>query len=280
MARRLHRPRRSVLLWVGCLPAARSFSAGGMIRIRPTVAQRQAQSSLSSSLLFRNHLEDVSSLRNDYFALRHGQSMANVAKIIASHPEMACTNYGLSEVGAAQAALAGQTVVEHYQQSQSQAPQPYSGILLLTSDLLRAKETAETVAHAIMIQEAASSIPYRVLVETRLRERGFGEWDGGSDVHYHDVWKDDATNPWHETKGVESVMSVMDRATKCITEWDATVENHMILCVAHGDVLQILQTAFFQLDGSQHRTLEHLDTATLRRLELGSSKEGIESNPS
>jgi broad specificity phosphatase PhoE len=169
----------------------------------PPTFQRQ-QSSLSS--LFQNHLEDVSSLRNDYFALRHGESMANIAKIIGSHPEIACTNYGLSEVGTEQAALAGQAVVEHC--SSQAPPQQYSGILLATSDLLLAKETAKTVAHAV--QEASICL-YQdgVIVKTRLRKRDFGEWDGGSDVHYHDVWKGDAMNPWHETKGVESVLLVM-----------------------------------------------------------------------
>ena len=209
-------------------------------------------------------MENMNSLRNDYFALRHGQSMANVAKIIASNPEIACTTYGLSEVGQEQATKAGRTVVEQLQDA------PYSQILVLTSDLLRAKQTAETVASAV--QEA--NIPLyteNVVVETRLRERGFGDWDGGSDQHYHDVWKDDVIDPLHEIKGVESVMSVMDRSTRCITEWDAKLEGAMIICVAHGDVLQILQTAFQKLDGSKHRTMEHLETATLRSLSLAES---------
>jgi probable phosphoglycerate mutase len=232
--------------------------------------QRSSSSSLAASAAFRNQLEESSSLNNDYFALRHGQSLANVAQIIASNPELACHNYGLSEVGKEQAKMAGATVVELYN-TQSQHPQKnynYEGILLLSSDLLRAKETAEIVAEALQ----AASIPLyydNVVIETRLRERGFGAWDGGSDKHYPDVWKDDAMDPTHEIQGVESVLSVMDRATQCIREWDTLVPNQMmVICVAHGDVLQILQTAFTKLDGSKHRTLEHLETATLRRLEL------------
>jgi broad specificity phosphatase PhoE len=187
--------------------------------------------------------------------------MANVAKIIASNPEIACTNYGLSPVGKYQAVEAGQDVVQRYQE------QTYQGVLILTSDLLRAKETAETIAEAVQ----KASIPlynHGVVIETRLRERGFGEWDGGSDEHYDDVWKDDAVDPTHTIKGVESVLSVMDRSSTCVLEWDKIVQNHFVICVAHGDVLQMLQTSFSKMDGSKHRTLDHLETATLRPLLL------------
>ena len=210
-----------------------------------------------------NHLEQLSTLRNEYFALRHGQSKANVAKIIASNPSIACTGYGLSDVGKSQARVAGESVVRCYQTSSRR----YKGIAILSSDLVRARETAEYVAEAA--REA--SIPLYndgVVIETRLRERGFGEYDLRDDCHYHDVWKDDAIDPTHENKGVESVMSVTDRSTACIVEWDEALQDYFVVCVAHGDVLQILQTAFHKMDGSKHRSLDHLETATLRPLVL------------
>ena len=40
----------------------------------------------------------------------------------------------------------------------------------------------------------------------------------------------------------------------------------MVVLVAHGDVLQIAQTAFADVDPRTHRSLEHLETATLRKL--------------
>jgi broad specificity phosphatase PhoE len=202
--------------------------------------------------------------------------MANVANIIASNPEIACTNYGLSPVGKEQAFRAGQDVVQRYQEQQTQTS--YQGVLILASDLLRAKETAETIAEAVQ----KASIPIYnnnnnnnggVVIETRLRERGFGEWDGGSDEHYNDVWKDDAVDPTHTMKGVESVLSVMDRSTLCVLEWDKIVQHHFVICVAHGDVLQMLQTSFSKMDGSKHRTLDHLETATLRPLLLRTPKQ-------
>jgi broad specificity phosphatase PhoE len=40
----------------------------------------------------------------------------------------------------------------------------------------------------------------------------------------------------------------------------------MVVLVSHGDVLQILQTAFEGLDPSKHRSIPHLPTAELRQL--------------
>jgi len=54
----------------------------------------------------------------------------------------------------------------------------------------------------------------------RERERGFGDWDGGNDIHYHDVWKEDAIDPYHTKNNVESVWSVIDRSTCCVIDWD------------------------------------------------------------
>jgi len=191
---------------------------------------------------------------------------------------------------------------------------PPKGILIVCSDFKRAHETAGCVAKAVAEHNEnlprdrrdADAIPLyswspgsasivgttktstksgeddRFLrVDAALRERWFGEWDGGSDVHYEDVWKDDAANPYHTVRGVESVWSVLDRATRLVRSVDDAVSRSClddddddddgclwIVCVAHGDVLQILQTAFGRnLDPSKHRSLDHLETATLRPFE-------------
>lgn len=221
---------------------------------------------------FANQLIDFSSLRNDYYCLRHGQSEANVAQIIASSREVACEAYGLSALGHEQARAAGQDVLKAYG-AQTDGEKSYAGICIISSDLLRAKQTAEAVATAIhldneIIDDSNPIVLHRnqVIIETRLRERGFGEWDLTSDSNYKEVWKEDAVDPTHEINGVESVASVMDRVSQCILEWEDKLQDHMVICVAHGDVLQILQTCFSKMDGSQHRSLEHLETATLRKM--------------
>jgi len=255
----------------------------------------------------------ANNLRNRFFALRHGQSLANVAGLIASNPDIACHKYGLSEEGKKQAQKAGDQLVRDFLDARGQQSDTNGrlrGIAIVASDLLRAKETAQIAADAIHSHNSQQGsdgdggdddddVPLysgAIVIDTRLRERGFGDWDGGSDAHYHDVWKDDAKDPSHTVRGVESVWSVTDRATRCVLEWDqrlaaeagdteqqqdsvgaesgngaAVPDPHLywVVCVAHGDVLQILQTAFCASMGpSQHRSMEHLETATLRPLEL------------
>lgn len=213
-----------------------------------------------------NHLVNVSSLKNDFCALRHGQSMANVQQIISSHPDVATMDHGLSPLGREQAEAAAKDVVDYYNINNRDGK--YSGIIILTSDYLRAKETAKCVGAAVL----KAGLPlYRrqfYTIDTALRERWFGDWDGGSDENYANVWKDDAVDPSHTNGGVEAVNAVMDRTTACVIKWNEKLNQHLIVLVAHGDVLQIAQTAFSKLDGSKHRTLEHLETATLRPLKL------------
>lgn len=248
----------------------------GFQATRPLLQRKTFSTSLSAV----NRLQQQSSLRNKYYALRHGQSKANVQGIIASNPDIACSQYGLSQLGIQQAQTAGMDVVRCFLNQKQ-----LDGLCLLSSDLLRARQTAQAVADAVQQHNknhpssSGSFIPLYyngdstttsdvVIFEKRLRERGFGEWDLQEDSNYQNVWKDDAIDPSHTHRGVESVDSVMNRVTECILDWDARLEHKMVVCVAHGDVLQILQTSFHKLNGSKHRTLEHLETATLRELEL------------
>jgi probable phosphoglycerate mutase len=243
-----------------------------------------SSSSEGSSQSFRNHLLPIEKLNNTYFALRHGQSMANVQGIIASNPSVACLEYGLSPVGQEQARKAGNDLVDRYLKEQNSNVR---GVVVVSSDLLRAKETAQHVADAIVTAGVPTNSTTTnnnnntnidlygdgVSFDTRLRERYFGDWDLKDDTHYENVWNDDGTDPYHTHGNVESVWSVTDRVTQFVRDWDSKLSDYWIVCVAHGDVLQILQTAFTRnMDPSQHRSLQHLETATLRPLELGSIK--------
>ena len=146
-------------------------------------------------------------------------------------------------------------------------------------------------------------------VDTRLRERWFGELDGGPDDPaaegsvggYPAIWAADEVDAAHEDLGVESVLSVVRRASALVAELeslegppllpgsaaeaqyraihqaaDAThastpaptgEQRWGVVLVAHGDVLQILQTAFERsVPPAQHRSLEHLENAQPRWL--------------
>lgn len=254
------------------MATTRRASSGSMIiAVIFFFARTTALSSTSNP----NQLLCVDSLGHSYCALRHGQSLANTAKIISSDPAISTVQHGLSEFGHQQVQESAIDFAKHVlpliQQHQ------YCGVALVSSDFKRAKETAQHFANACI----DVNIPLyqdKVILETRLRERNFGELNGGSDSKYQDVWDIDITNPHHTTFGVEPVYSVVERTTNLILELEEKL-NHATsgspwkcVLVAHGDVLQILQTGFRKMDGSLHRTLPHLETATVRDLELESDK--------
>jgi len=213
-------------------------------------------------------------LRHSYAALRHGQSLANVAKIISSDPAISTVEHGLSDFGHEQAKEAGKLFAQQFH-TDNDASKEYVGVAIFSSDFKRARETAQHMADACK----AASIPlYKnekgVILETNLRERNFGTLNGGRDDRYQDVWDVDITDPTHNEFGVESVYSVVERTTRLVLDIDEELTGSQgdgkwkCILAAHGDVLQILQTGFKKMDGSLHRTLPHLETATVRELKV------------
>ena len=197
-----------------------------------------------------NHLLEIDRLTNRYFAMRHGHSLANAQGIIVSHPENGCSGFGLSELGRGQV-----------RQSLQQEPRLGVETLIVCSDFKRARESAE-IAHSLLHCSSPVSL------EQRLRERHFGELELSADTGYEDVWREDMANPDSRRRGVESVNRVMDRVTSIITELEKRHTDATLLLVSHGDALQILQTAFARRAASDHRQLDHLHTAEIRRLDL------------
>jgi broad specificity phosphatase PhoE len=257
-----------------------------------------------------NKLYNKQLLYNDYYIVRHGQSKANVEKLIVSNPSIACINYGLSNVGINQVqTISVPTIIQYYL---SNAESYTGGIVLVSSDLLRAKETATIIYNGIvdynsninntikiplywaqkkdsiiitststaMTDESSNNQDTTIIYDERLRERNFGQYDLTNDDNYNKVWENDILDANHTIHNVESVNSVLLRVTSLVNDYDnntnflsstTTNENkkYMIICIAHGDVLQILQTACIKQSGQYHRTaVEHLQTATVRQLKL------------
>jgi probable phosphoglycerate mutase len=180
--------------------------------------------------------------------MRHGQSEANQQGIIVSDPGKGTAGYGLTATGKQQAHASAS--------SWHAAP---DDVHIYSSDFLRARQTAGLV-HAAL-QPACV-----VTLTTLLRERWFGQLDGQSDQAYASVWSRDAVDPQHTEWGVESVAAVADRATELLQELEQRHHGETILLVAHGDVLQIMQTLFAGVAPSQHRQLPHLQVAEIRCL--------------
>ena len=234
----------------------------------------------STPSLSVNNLIGISSLSNQYFALRHGQSKANIAKIISSDPAISTIEHGLTDVGKDQVAASAIKFCRDYSNERNgDVP-----VAIFSSDFTRARETASIFAQLLhenkiplLFNEDDEDV-FGVKLETRLRERYFGQFNGQSDSHYQDVWDVDCMDADHTEFDVESVNSVVKRTSDLIIDLetkfdmaareDATNDRLKVILVAHGDVLQILQTAFLRRNGSVHRSLEHLETAGVRELRL------------
>ncbi|MDQ0736420.1 histidine phosphatase family protein [Arthrobacter agilis] len=183
--------------------------------------------------------------RNCYVAMRHGESFANVRGIIASSIEADAEHTaGLTERGRRQVLAAAES----------------SGLgadaLLVCSDFVRARQSADILAGVL-----GSGAP---TIDPRLRERHFGGFDGTGVENYARVWAADLRG--EPTPGVESVERVRARVRDLLTEIEALHAGQVVVLVAHGDTLQILETIFAGIPPTEHRSLEPLLNAEIRRL--------------
>ncbi|MDF7823683.1 histidine phosphatase family protein [Pontiellaceae bacterium B12227] len=186
-------------------------------------------------------------LKNKYFAFRHGQSRANVEGIIISNPAIGTIEYGLTEEGREQVLA-----------SVASAKGFGADALIFSSDFRRTRETAEIVREQLGAAE--------VVLDERLRERFFGEWDGKSHTNYSEAWKTDMFDPDREYNGAESSRSVQERMWSVIQTLEKQYERQTIILVSHGDPLMLLQTAFKNLGPDKHRSLPYIETAGCRLL--------------
>ena len=188
------------------------------------------------------------SLRNSYFALRHGESIANVEGIIVSKPQSGCLpKYGLSEKGRLQVA----------ETARLWGPVLSTDLLIYSSDFSRARETAEIIGREINAE---------ILERIELRERFFGQLEGKSSQSYDVIWTQDAIDPTHSNFNVESVFQVQTRTTRLIAELEQKHSEKKILLVSHGDTLQILEAIFLDLNPAEHRSIPLLQNAEIRLL--------------
>jgi len=196
-----------------------------------------------------NHLLNLTTLKNQYFVMRHGQSLANVEGLIVSTPENGVPNYGLSDVG-------------HEQVTSSINSESLdSSIHIISSDFKRAHESSK-IAHKL-IQSNND-----IVLDIRLRERDFGDFELQTDENYQTPWGHDAIDSSHTIDNVESADSVMERVTSLIISLEEKTNKETYLLVAHGDTLQILQTAFLKQPATKQREMPHLNTAEIRELSL------------
>jgi len=191
-------------------------------------------------------------MNNKYFALRHGESKANIAKIVLSDLEDGKKEeYTLTQNGENQVSISVKKTKDEELLG--------SDTIIYSSSFSRAKRTAE-IAKDILGAETD------IIFDNRLRERWFGDWEKTDNSAYQKVWDDDEINPEHKIKNVESASEVQKRVMSLIEDLEKKYKDKNILLVSHGDALQIMQTGFMKISAAQHRDLKHLETAEIRKL--------------
>ncbi len=161
------------------------------------------------------------------YLVRHGQTDWNLQKRAQGH-----TDIPLDETGLAQAQRVGQAFLDLPVQR------------ILTSDLKRAYQTADAIARATKIQP---------LIDPKLRERGFGEWEGmsfaeigihfGFQADFKNVGRHEITPP-----GGESYVEVWQRVQSVVDEVMQSKIDTAI--VAHGGTCALLLAMFLGGDVS------------------------------
>ncbi|MDL4861632.1 histidine phosphatase family protein [Halomonas elongata] len=179
-------------------------------------------------------------LRNAYLLMRHGHSEANRQGRIISSPARGIDSFGLSARGK-------QEVAETLSVWRWARP-----TRVVHSDFLRTTQTAARVAEYFGVAPTP---------DAGLRERGFGELDGGEDTRYADAWARDAKDASHENFGVESVDTVAERMIEVMRRLERRHEGEVVLLVSHGDPLQILLAALAGVDLRHHRDRPPLQPA-------------------
>lgn len=139
----------------------------------------------------------------EFLFLRHGQTGHNLRRLMQGH-----TDIPLDATGQRQAALAADLFEACCDIDQ-----------VVSSDLSRARETAEAVATRL-------GLP--VSVDAGLRERSFGPLEGGEIVD--GIWSS-------RLDGVEPIQEFADRIVDAVTRHVSTSKT---LLVAHGGVLRVL----------------------------------------
>ncbi|TCZ79491.1 histidine phosphatase family protein [Paenibacillus albiflavus] len=110
---------------------------------------------------------------------------------------------------------------------------------IYSSDLLRARQTAETIGERLGIH---------VVTDSRLREVGGGLIEGTTEPERIEKWGAD----WRALDlGIEKIEVVASRGRECIEEIVALYPNAKILVVSHGGFIQcMLKTLLSDYDGT------------------------------
>ena len=177
-------------------------------------------------------------------AIRHGETAWNVDTRIQGQLDIGLNATGRWQAHRAALALAGETIAAVY-----------------SSDLLRAWETALSVANAV---------GQNVVTDEGLRERGFGVFEGKTFAEIGELWPDQALlwrrrDPAFCPEGGENLIQFRDRILRAVQGLASPHLGQQIVVVAHGGVMDVLYRAATRQEVQAPRTWD-LGNATINRL--------------
>jgi isoleucyl-tRNA synthetase len=148
---------------------------------------------------------------NRYILVRHGEAENNIRNILNSWPEK--EQYHLT--------LNGRTAVEALAKKLAHE----SIDVIIASDILRTKETAEIIAQATGVEE--------VVFDERLREVQFGGFNGMNEKDYHAYFPNEASIFTKRPPEGESFDDVRARIVPFVLECEKKYSGKTILVVSH-----------------------------------------------
>lgn len=186
-------------------------------------------------------------LNNTYYAMRHGRSVPNEEGFIVADPRNGILpKYGLVEEG----------ILQARESSQRSGLGPDT--IIVSSDFSRARQTAEILAETIGARDIA--------IDTRIRERGFGDMELGDAALYHEVWRRDALNATHTYRGVESLCATAERGLGLMAELERAMAGRAIVLVGHADPINVLKAALSGRPLRSHRKAFSISNAEIQSL--------------
>ncbi len=192
-------------------------------------------------------------LKNTYYLLRHGQALSNVQSTVSSWPEI--FENPLTEKGREQAFEAGKKLKDKQID------------IIIASDILRAKETAEIVA-----REIGLSIDH---FDQRLREVGFGQMNGASLADFNKQFGVGWDRIDKSINGSETYEQVTARMWDFLEDTEKKYQGKRILVVSHESTIWLLLSRF---KGLSIRGAMQQGRANEERVKNGEFKELISRN--
>ncbi len=184
---------------------------------------------------------------NQYFVMRHGEAENNVLGVLSSRSDNPhhLTPKGQDQVSLAAESLKGGKID-----------------LIVSSDFVRTKETAELVAKVIGLDPAS------IVYDHRLGETNHGDFNGQSVEIYNQQFKGKPINYEERPTNGENYADVKKRMGEALYDLEVKYQNKKILIISHESPIWLLFAAAFGFDVPQTISLRGTAIDFLKNAEV------------